>query len=122
MKSAPSVTTPPTTNKHLIRWVEKMAELTQPDHIHWVDGSKAEYDFLCERLVAAGTFTRLDQKKWPGCFYARSAPNDVASLVWDELKNSGSSGTTDRDHRIVLMVEHRTDELLAKADESKRLA
>jgi len=75
-----STQTPPTTNKHLIRWVEKMAELCRPDHIHWVDGSKAEYDFLCERLVAAGTFTRLDQKKWPGCFYARSAPNDVARV------------------------------------------
>ncbi|HEY1578099.1 MAG TPA: phosphoenolpyruvate carboxykinase (GTP) [Terracidiphilus sp.] len=71
---------PPTTNKHLIRWVEKMAELCRPDSIHWVDGSKAEYDFLCDRLVAAGTFTRLDQKKWPGCYYARSAPNDVARV------------------------------------------
>jgi phosphoenolpyruvate carboxykinase (GTP) len=77
---ATSVQTPPSTNKHLIRWVEKMAELCRPDHIHWVDGSKAEYDFLCDRLVAAGTFTRLDQKKWPGCFYARSAPNDVARV------------------------------------------
>ena len=77
---AASVQTPPTTNKHLIRWVEKMAELCRPDNIHWVDGSKAEYDFLCERLVAASTFTRLDQKKWPGCFYARSAPNDVARV------------------------------------------
>jgi len=75
-----STQTPPTTNKHLIRWVEKMAELCRPDAIHWVDGSQAEYDFLCDRLVAAGTFTRLDQKKWPGCFYARSAPNDVARV------------------------------------------
>ena len=75
-----STQTPPTTNKHLIRWVEKMAELCRPDSIHWVDGSKEEYDFLCERLVDAGTFTRLDQKKWPGCFYARSAPNDVARV------------------------------------------
>ena len=75
-----STQTPPTTNKHLIRWVEKMAELCRPDAIHWVDGSQAEYDFLCNRLVAAGTFTRLDQKKWPGCFYARSAPNDVARV------------------------------------------
>ena len=41
-----------TTNKHLIRWVEKMAELCRPDSIHWVDGSQEEYDFLCDRLVA----------------------------------------------------------------------
>ena len=50
-----------TKNKHLIRWVEKMAELCRPESIHWVDGSQAEYDFLCERLVRAGTFTRLNQ-------------------------------------------------------------
>src|SRR5882672_2528482 len=71
---------PPTTNKHLIRWVEKMAELTQPDRIHWIDGSQAEYDFLCDQLVKAGTFTKLNQKKWPGCFLARSDPNDVARV------------------------------------------
>ncbi len=51
---------PPTTNKHLIRWVEKMADLCQPDHIHWVDGSQAEYDFLCDQLVEAGTFTHAE--------------------------------------------------------------
>jgi phosphoenolpyruvate carboxykinase (GTP) len=69
-----------TKNKHLIRWVEKMAELCRPDSIHWVDGSQAEYDFLCDRLVAVGTFTRLNQKLWPGCYYARSSPNDVARV------------------------------------------
>jgi phosphoenolpyruvate carboxykinase (GTP) len=71
---------PPTTNKHLIRWVEKMADLAQPADIHWVDGSQAENDLLCNRLVEAGTFFRLDEKKWPGCFYARSTPNDVARV------------------------------------------
>ena len=68
------------TNKHLIRWVEKMAELAQPDHIHWVDGSEAENEFLCNQLVAAGTFTRLNRELWPGCYYARSSPNDVARV------------------------------------------
>ncbi len=70
----------PTTNKHLVRWVEKMAELCQPARIHWVDGSQAEYDFLCDQLVNAGTFTRLNQELWPGCFLARSAPTDVARV------------------------------------------
>ena len=71
---------PPTTNKHLIRWVEKMADLCQPAAIHWVDGSQAEYDRLCNLLVKAGTFLRLDKTKWPGCFYARSATDDVARV------------------------------------------
>jgi phosphoenolpyruvate carboxykinase (GTP) len=71
---------PATTNKHLVRWVEKMADLCQPARIHWVDGSKAEYDRLCDQLVEAGTFFPLNEEKWPGCFYARSAPNDVARV------------------------------------------
>ena len=71
---------PPTRNKHLIRWVEKMAELCQPDRVTWIDGSKAEYDRLCDELIAAGTFTRLNPKLWPGCFYARSSPDDVARV------------------------------------------
>jgi phosphoenolpyruvate carboxykinase (GTP) len=69
-----------TTNKHLIRWVEKMAELTQPDAIHWVDGSEEENRYLCQKLVDAGTFLRLDETLWPGCYYARSSPNDVARV------------------------------------------
>ena len=70
----------PTTNKHLIRWTEKMAELCQPAAIHWVDGSEAENEYLCEQLVEAGTFIRLDKKLWPGCYYARSHANDVARV------------------------------------------
>ena len=71
---------PPTTNKHLVRWVEKMADLCQPASIHWVDGSDAENEWLCQGLVDAGTFTRLNEELWPGCYYARSAPNDVARV------------------------------------------
>lgn len=67
-------------NGYLLRWVEKMAELTQPSSIHWVDGSQEEYDELCQRLVDAGTFIRLNPDLWPGCFYARSDPKDVARV------------------------------------------
>jgi phosphoenolpyruvate carboxykinase (GTP) len=68
------------TNKHLLRWVEKMADLTRPASIHWVDGSQKEYDSLCALLEERGTFTRLNQKLWPGCFYARSDARDVARV------------------------------------------
>ncbi|MDE3194775.1 MAG: phosphoenolpyruvate carboxykinase (GTP) [Acidobacteriota bacterium] len=57
-----------------------MAQLTQPDHIHWVDGSQEEYDRLCVGMVAGGTFTRLNEKLWPGCYYARSDASDVARV------------------------------------------
>jgi phosphoenolpyruvate carboxykinase (GTP) len=73
-------TVPPTRNKHLLRWVEKMAELTAPASIHWVDGSKQEYDRLCNQLVANGTFIRLNEALHPGSFYARSDPRDVARV------------------------------------------
>lgn len=81
MKQSVTVLAKPlTTNKHLIRWVEKIAELTQPASIHWVDGSQQEYEHLCEEMLASGTFLRLNQEQWPGCFYARSDPRDVARV------------------------------------------
>jgi phosphoenolpyruvate carboxykinase (GTP) len=74
------VSVPLSKNTHLIRWVEKMAALTTPDSIHWVDGSPGEYDALCAQLVAAGTFIKLNQDLWPGCYYARSDAGDVARV------------------------------------------
>jgi phosphoenolpyruvate carboxykinase (GTP) len=75
-----SIKAPPTSNLHLVRWVEKMADLCQPSSIQWVDGSANEYEQLCQGLVDSGTFTRLNQKLWPGCFLARSSPDDVARV------------------------------------------
>src|SRR4051794_7692277 len=75
-----STGTPLSRNKHLRRWVEKMAQLTQPESIHWVDGSQQEYDALCQQMVDGGTFTRLNQELWPGCYYARSDASDVARV------------------------------------------
>ena len=79
-RSGTSKNSVPTTNKHLIRWVEKMAELCQPADIHWLDGSEEEDARLKQLLVNAGSFTSLDPVKWPGCFYARSSANDVARV------------------------------------------
>jgi len=50
--------------------------LTKPDAIHWVDGSQEENDKLCARLVESGTFIKLNQDLWPGCYYARSDASD----------------------------------------------
>jgi phosphoenolpyruvate carboxykinase (GTP) len=69
-----------TTNTHLLRWVEKMARLTKPAKVHWVDGSRLEYENLCSQMTASGTFIRLNEELWPGCYYARSDPGDVARL------------------------------------------
>ena len=72
--------TPLSTNPHLVTWVRKMVALCKPAHVHWVDGSQEEYDALCGQLVATGTFVRLNEEKWPGCFLARSDPSDVARV------------------------------------------
>jgi phosphoenolpyruvate carboxykinase (GTP) len=71
---------PLSTNPHLITWIEKMVALCKPDRVHWVDGSQEEYDALCGQLVATGTFVRLNEQQWPGCFLARSDPSDVARV------------------------------------------
>ena len=73
-------TTPLSTNIHLLNWVEKMANLTKPDAIHWVDGSVEEDEALKDEMVASGTLIKLNEKLWPGCYYARSHPSDVARV------------------------------------------
>ncbi len=67
-------------NAHLLNWVEKMANLTKPKAIHWVDGSGEEDAALKTQMVAGGTFTKLNEELWPGCYYARSNPTDVARV------------------------------------------
>lgn len=63
---------------NLEEWVEASAKLLQPDHIHWCDGSQAEYDALIAAMVADGTLVTLNQDTYPGCYLHRSNPNDVA--------------------------------------------
>jgi phosphoenolpyruvate carboxykinase (GTP) len=71
---------PLSTNAHLLKWVDKMARLTKPAAIHWVDGSQEEYDAICAQMVEGGTFIKLNEELWPGCYYARSDPSDVARV------------------------------------------
>jgi phosphoenolpyruvate carboxykinase (GTP) len=60
------------------RWVEEVARLTQPDDVHWCDGSEEERDRLTVLAMKQGDLLELNQDKLPGCYYHRSSPTDVA--------------------------------------------
>ena len=72
--------TAPTTHEGILTWVNEVAELTQPDRIHWCTGSDEEWVELTNALVDSGTFIRLNEEIKPNSFYAASDPTDVARV------------------------------------------
>src|ERR1700683_3720278 len=69
-----------TTHEHLRAWVDEIAALTQPDDVHWCDGSDEEFEYLCKTLIAAGTMEKLSPSKRPNSYLVLSDPADVARV------------------------------------------
>src|SRR5688572_6939843 len=78
--ATPDLTGTPTEHAGLLAWVAEVAALTQPDRIHWMDGSDEEYAKLTDELIAAGTLVRLNDELKPNSFWARTDPSDVARV------------------------------------------
>ena len=70
----------PTNNKKVIAFVEESAALACPDNIVWIDGSKEQLDALRREACSTGEMMELNQEKLPGCYYHRTAKNDVARV------------------------------------------
>jgi len=67
-------------NEKLNTWVREIEKLCTPDSVYWCDGSKAEYDNLCDRMVTSGAGQWLNKEKRPNCLIFRSQPSDVARV------------------------------------------
>ena len=69
-----------TENKFVLNWLEEMKALCQPDNVVWIDGSEEQLEALRAESVASGEMIKLNQEKLPGCYYHRTAENDVARV------------------------------------------
>lgn len=79
-RPVPGLSPAPTRHARLIAWVGEIAALTQPDRIHWCDGSENERTQLIKGLVERGTLHPLNPQTRPNCYYAASDPSDVARV------------------------------------------
>lgn len=69
-----------TKNKKVLTWLEEMKNLTKPNEVVWIDGSEAQLEALRAESVATGEMIKLNEEKLPGCYYHRTAENDVARV------------------------------------------
>lgn len=70
----------PTKNPSVLKWLEEQINLVTPDKVVWIDGSEAQLEALRAEAVATGEMIKLNEEKLPGCYYHRTAPNDVARV------------------------------------------
>jgi len=69
-----------TNNKTVLAWLEEMKALVTPDEVVWIDGSEEQLEALRKEACQTGEMIKLNEEKLPGCYYHRTAPNDVARV------------------------------------------
>ena len=69
-----------TTNKTILSWIDEMKALVNPDQVVWIDGSEEQLEALRKEACESGEMIKLNEEKLPGCYYHRTAPNDVARV------------------------------------------
>lgn len=69
-----------TDNRYVLDWVNEMAAMTKPDRIVWVDGSEEQLEEIRSDGIKSGELIKLNEEYLPGCYYHRSALNDVARV------------------------------------------
>ncbi len=69
-----------TQNKSVLSWIEEMKALVTPDNMVWIDGSEEQIEELRKEACGTGEMIKLNQEKLPGCYYHRTAVNDVARV------------------------------------------
>lgn len=87
----------PTKNTTVLAWLEDQIKLVNPDKVVWIDGSEEQLEALRAEAVSTGEMIKLNDEKLPGCYYHRTAPNDVARVEDRTLicsKNEEDAGPT----------------------------
>ncbi len=69
-----------TANKKVLEFVDMAQNLMQPDRVIWIDGSEEQLEALRHQAMETGELIKLNEEKLPGCYYHRSALNDVARV------------------------------------------
>ena len=70
----------PTKNPSVLAWLEDKINLVNPDKVVWIDGSEEQLEALRAEACATGEMIKLNQELLPGCYYHRTAVNDVARV------------------------------------------
>lgn len=69
-----------TNNVDVLKWIDEVILMTKPANVIWIDGSEEQLNALRDEACSTGELRLLNQDKYPGCYYHRTKPNDVARM------------------------------------------